>query len=304
MKGDENIPIEDIPKHKDLIYDVGMHKGEDTDFYLRKGFRVIAFEADPDLAQSCRARFASAIQSGRLMIVEGAIMDSKTAAEKKTIQFFKNNKNSVWGTVSANWAERNEKLGCSSNTIEINTVDFTAALRKYGIPHYLKIDIEGSDMICVAALKQFRERPDYVSIESEVTNLDGIREEIAAFVDLGYNSFQAIEQSAIPNQIPPNPSREGQYIAERFEEGCSGLFGSELNGEWQSEGSILSRYRKICTILQIMGVLRKWKFRGANRLRVTTGKLLERLTNEPPYGWYDTHARHSSVSSKVFAPLI
>ena len=37
------------PKHKDLIYDVGMHKGEDTEFYLRKGFRVIAIEADPDL---------------------------------------------------------------------------------------------------------------------------------------------------------------------------------------------------------------------------------------------------------------
>ncbi len=25
----------------DLIYDVGMHTGEDTEFYLRKGFRVV-----------------------------------------------------------------------------------------------------------------------------------------------------------------------------------------------------------------------------------------------------------------------
>ena len=46
----------DVPKHKDLVYDVGMHKGEDTEFYLRKGFRVIAFEADPDLAHSGRVQ--------------------------------------------------------------------------------------------------------------------------------------------------------------------------------------------------------------------------------------------------------
>jgi hypothetical protein len=34
--------------HEDLIYDIGMHQGEDTEFYLQKGFNVIAFEADPD----------------------------------------------------------------------------------------------------------------------------------------------------------------------------------------------------------------------------------------------------------------
>jgi len=28
-----------------LIIDVGMHKGYDTEFYLRKGFRVVAVEA-------------------------------------------------------------------------------------------------------------------------------------------------------------------------------------------------------------------------------------------------------------------
>ena len=32
-----------------LIYDVGLHLGEDTEYYLKKGFRVIAFEANPEL---------------------------------------------------------------------------------------------------------------------------------------------------------------------------------------------------------------------------------------------------------------
>jgi len=30
-----------------LIYDVGDHKGEDTEFYLKKGFSVIAIDSSP-----------------------------------------------------------------------------------------------------------------------------------------------------------------------------------------------------------------------------------------------------------------
>ena len=40
----------------DLIYDIGMHEGEDSEFYLLKGFRVVAVEADPDLCQAAAER--------------------------------------------------------------------------------------------------------------------------------------------------------------------------------------------------------------------------------------------------------
>ncbi len=32
-----------------LIYDVGMHNGADTDYYLKKGAKVVSIEADPQL---------------------------------------------------------------------------------------------------------------------------------------------------------------------------------------------------------------------------------------------------------------
>ena len=38
----------------DLIYDVGMHNGSDTAYYLHKGFRVLAIEANPVLAKQGR----------------------------------------------------------------------------------------------------------------------------------------------------------------------------------------------------------------------------------------------------------
>ena len=60
----------------DLIYDVGAHQGEDTDFYLRKGFRVVAVEADPVLAARLRENFATAIDCGQLVVVEAAVADA------------------------------------------------------------------------------------------------------------------------------------------------------------------------------------------------------------------------------------
>jgi spermidine synthase len=41
-----------------LIYDIGMHDGSDSEFYLRKGYRVVAVEANPKLVEACRERLA------------------------------------------------------------------------------------------------------------------------------------------------------------------------------------------------------------------------------------------------------
>jgi hypothetical protein len=43
----------------ELIYDIGMHEGEDSKFYLLKGFRVVAVEADCALCEGAAARLVS-----------------------------------------------------------------------------------------------------------------------------------------------------------------------------------------------------------------------------------------------------
>jgi FkbM family methyltransferase len=292
------------PKHEDLIYDVGMHKGEDTEFYLRKGFRVIAFEADPDLVRTCRHRLKEYIAQGRLTIVEGAILDlDAIGAGQRTVQFYRNDNVSVWGTVRVNWAERNARLGTSSRLIQVDAVDFVGVIHEHGVPHFMKIDIEGCDMVCIKALRSFSERPDYVSIESDKTSFANIKREIDALTDLGYDCFQAIEQSAIPlSQSPPYPPTEGEYVAQRFAEGSSGLFGSELGEKWRSKDEILRQYRAVRLgyyLLGDEGTMKQWRFRGAWRLRWLTCSLLSLLTKAAVPGWYDTHARHSSADSKL-----
>ena len=36
-----------------LVYDVGVHRGDDTAYYLHKGFRVVGVEANPAMAATC-----------------------------------------------------------------------------------------------------------------------------------------------------------------------------------------------------------------------------------------------------------
>src|SRR5262249_55258725 len=260
------------PKHKDLIYDVGLHRGEDTHFYLRKGFRVVAFEADPEHVTFCRKRFHQSIDEEQLKIVEGAITNSHMAgAGPKTVPFYKNEQVSVWGTIRRERAERNEKLGTRNRMIEVYAINFEHALKEHGVPYYMKIDIEGSDMACLNTLSRFRERPDYISIESDKTSLSNIRNEIDLLGDLGYNSFQAVEQSDIPlSQSPPFPPREGTFSDQSFELGSSGLFGAELEDKWKSKREILQLYRVIRMgyfLVGDEGIMKTWRFRGAGRLQ-------------------------------------
>ncbi|RWM75657.1 hypothetical protein [Mesorhizobium sp.] len=58
---------------RDLVYDVGMHNGDDTAFYVSQGYRVVAIEADPAQAEAQRKRFVAEIEKGQVHVVEAAI---------------------------------------------------------------------------------------------------------------------------------------------------------------------------------------------------------------------------------------
>ena len=148
----------------DLVFDVGMHRGEDTRYYLRKGFRVVAFEANPELVAAAHREFATEIAGGRLRIVSGAI----TAEGRDSVPFYVHSRMSLWGTTAARQAGRNAVMGTSAR-ITVPAVDFARCLREHGVPHYLKSDIESADMVCLEGLLEIepQHRPRYTSIEAE-----------------------------------------------------------------------------------------------------------------------------------------
>src|SRR5215471_11290077 len=59
-----------------LIYDVGMHNGDDTAYYLHCGYQVVGVEANPLMAATLRSRFADAIETKRLNLLALGIAES------------------------------------------------------------------------------------------------------------------------------------------------------------------------------------------------------------------------------------
>ena len=224
----------------DLIYDVGAHKGEDTEFYLKKGFRVFGVEANPDLHQYLQTRFAGHVSDGRLRLANCAV-----AAENGPITFYSNTSATVWGTTSPEWVARNTRLGTQSIATTVQGRRFDELLRDNGIPYYMKVDIEGADLLCLEALHHSREKPKYVSIESSITSWSELLREFAILRNLGYRRFKIVNQLEVPSQVPPSPAREGQYATHAFPDGATGLFGEEAPGEWLSEREAINAYCRI-----------------------------------------------------------
>jgi FkbM family methyltransferase len=280
-----------IKKNNNLIYDVGMHTGEDTEFYLKKGFKVIAFEADPDLVKHCTEKFAKEIESETLTIIEGAITE-KPSADKKKISFYRNLNISSWGTIDKNLAHRYtldssslKHLGTKNEIICVPIIDFSECLQKYGIPHYLKVDIEGSDILCIKILFLFKQRPDFISIEADIIGYLKFIKDLKVLLKLGYREFKIIQQDGISAQREPNPSKEGYYSGIRIQEGSSGLFGDDLPGLWKTYTQTFILYGLIFLQHKIFGVIRKFVFgrKVYKKLRV--------LLHHPLPGWHDVHAR-------------
>jgi FkbM family methyltransferase len=274
----------------DLVYDVGMHRGEDTAFYLAKGFRVVAFEANPELVGLSQRRFGAEIGTGRLHIVSGAIV--APGSDGRAVRFYKHPERSEWGTMDQAWGRSHGLPIGEFGMVEVEPIDFARCIREYGMPYYMKIDVEGVDGVCVGTLSSFATRPSYVSLESERHHFEVLERELDLLESLGYDRFKPVQQAWMDRKEILTQDRRGAPLRFRFEPHSSGPFGKDLSGDWLTKPQILARYGRIF-----------WAYRfWANQpllVHTRVGRQVRRLAstflNRPLPGWYDTHAKHSQA---------
>jgi FkbM family methyltransferase len=237
-----------------LIYDVGVHNGDDTAYYLHKGYRVVGIEANPDIAATLRTRFAMEISSGALQFIEAGI-----AEDEGDLDFFVCNENTEWSSFDPNKAAA---VGATNRIIKVRTSKFSSILQKYGVPYYCKIDIEGNDHICLQEIDP-GDKPAFVSVE--MSHASGDRD-LKRLRDLGYRRFKILSQvtfapanplfdtlaRAVPWQITWRirrlerrvfgKSRDRSWV---FKMGDSGPFGDDLPGRWKSHDEALKIWRSL-----------------------------------------------------------
>jgi len=222
-----------------LIIDIGMYLGEDTDFYLKKGFNVIAIEANKYLILKNYKRFEKEIKKGKLHIINKAINDSSN----KEINFYID-KTKQWSSCIKNW---NKKVGAlTESNIIINTIELSDIIERFGTPYYIKIDIEGSDVLCLRSLLKVKELPKYLSLELPALynypeNNNTYLEIFYLLNKLGFKKFKIIEQGNHNLIKCPFPAKEGIYIDYKFNNDCSGLFGKEINN-WYDINTAIKEY--------------------------------------------------------------
>lgn len=261
-----------------LVFDVGAHAGEDSAFYLALGYRVVGVEANPQLGELLKQRFADAVSSKRFVLAPYAISE-----RDGEIAFYLNRKLSIWGTADPAWAQRNRGMGADSEEIRVPALRFVELLRRHGCPYYLKIDIEGADMQCVYALREVADRPKYLSIESDKRSWDGLLEEFRVLEELGYRRFQVIDQLRHPQRSGRFTGPSGQPVDWRFEIGSSGPFGEHLGGDWVSRAQAIEQYRRIFFWYRWFGD-NTIGWRIARKIPGLRGFIRRRVS------WYDTHA--------------
>lgn len=158
-----------------------MYDGTDTLFYLQSGFSVVAVEANPALAESARAKLGSFLESGKLQIVNAAISDRSGSVLHFSIP------TGDQGSTSADPLKISQRTIASNFSIE--TVALLELFERFGIPHFLKVDIEGLDRHCVLPLTS-ESRPRYLSFEAG----PDFPELLAHLESVGFRSFRAINQ--------------------------------------------------------------------------------------------------------------
>jgi len=176
---------------KDLIYDVGMNNGDDTAYYLSLGFRTVAIEANPELVEQAKTRFAAEIASGRLIILNIGITD-----RDGELPFWICEANHRWSSFDrtyASWANS------PNHQIQVPCTRFDKIVGQYGVPYFCKIGIQGNDFLCLEGFTPHNV-PKFLSIEAIDLDLR-LLEMLRA---LGYSLFKCISQIAfIPLQFPP-----------------------------------------------------------------------------------------------------
>jgi len=220
---------------EDLVFDIGMHNGDDTEEYLARSYRVVAFEANPNLVEAAKKRFSKAIATGRLVIEGSAIFN-----REGTTTFWVNDEKDDWSALDH---EVGGRLGTQCHEIRVPCTRLSTMFKKYGVPFFLKSDIERGDRYAFEDLDP-ADLPRYVAVEAHEIDY------LLMLWKFGYRKFKIVDQMRLNSKFPLLSNehvyariiKRAFWCADRvknrfgknlkYKPGSSGPPGEESEGPW------------------------------------------------------------------------
>lgn len=217
--------------NRDLIYDIGMHNGDDSAYYLAKGFKVVGIEANPELCNLAETRFSREIAAGRMQILNIGVGPTNAQAT-----FHVNLRESQISTFAEPHGPTDEW-----RAILVQIVPLSSVFEMHGIPYFAKIDVEHFDHLVLNEIAKKGIVPPYVSAEAHTIDT------FHALLDMGYRLFKIVEGESVHRVYESHviSTRSGQQIKYSFAPFSSGPFGEDLLGEWCEPEKTLVKLQRI-----------------------------------------------------------
>jgi FkbM family methyltransferase len=163
------------------VFDIGMYDGSDTEYFLSEGYRVIAIEANPALIKRAERVFRDALSARQLTLVNAAIASDLDEVITLNICGDDLGSSSIYDDMTS------ARTPLGSYTVQGITIQ--KLIEEYGVPYYLKVDIEGADRFCILPIASDN-RPKYISFEAG----NDFEELLGHLTAVGFTKFKLINQ--------------------------------------------------------------------------------------------------------------
>lgn len=144
----------DAHPRRGVMIDVGAHYGESLEPYLRRGWRILAFEPDP----ANRAELARHVDTSRIRLLPVAVSDRAVEGAS----FFASDESTGISSLSA-FRDSHRQVA----TVEVRTLRDVLSEDPVDRVDYLKIDTEGHDLFVLKGFPFDRLRPEVIVCEFE-----------------------------------------------------------------------------------------------------------------------------------------
>lgn len=171
-----------------LVFDIGANMGQTVNIFMDEAEKVIAFEPNPKLTNHLKNRFEK----------DNVIVDSRAVSYKIGTQNFNISNYHFLSTFSNDWISNSRFNNSYSwdDVLEVQTTTLNNIIDEYGIPDYIKIDVEGYEYEVLTSFTKLLDET-ILSFEWVEEQKYRIIEIVNHLFNIGYNKFYYTEGDEI-----------------------------------------------------------------------------------------------------------